>query len=82
MYCTNDDKDDCTKFDDRVRTGLPYIKKYGLEDLFYKYGVDGNFFSKFRLTDEFYNYFYYFKLNYGLMNILMRDYGQFITIRC
>ena len=43
MYCTNDDKDDCTNFDDRVRTGLPYINKQGLEDLFYKYGVDGNF---------------------------------------
>jgi hypothetical protein len=41
MYCTNDDQDDCTKFDDRVRTGLPYIKKFGLEDLLYKYGVDG-----------------------------------------
>lgn len=40
MYCTNSDKDDCTKFDDRVRVGLPYIKKYGLEELFFKYGVD------------------------------------------
>jgi hypothetical protein len=42
MYCTNDDHDDCNNFDDRVRTGLPFIHAYGLEDLFYKYGVDGN----------------------------------------
>lgn len=40
MYCTNDDNDDCTKFDDRVRVGLPYVKTYGLEELFYKNGVD------------------------------------------
>ncbi|CAF0889652.1 unnamed protein product [Brachionus calyciflorus] len=40
MYCTNNNTDDCTKVDDTVRVGLPYIKKYGLEDLFYKYGVD------------------------------------------
>ncbi len=40
MYCTNKDKDDCTNFDDRVRVGIPFIKQYGLEDLFYKYGVD------------------------------------------
>jgi hypothetical protein len=41
MYCTNSDKDDCTKFDDRVRTGFPILKIYGLEKLFYDYGVDG-----------------------------------------
>ncbi|RMZ98494.1 iron zinc purple acid phosphatase [Brachionus plicatilis] len=40
MYCTNANKDDCTNFDDRVRTGLPYVQTYGLEDLFYKYAVD------------------------------------------
>lgn len=40
MYCTNADGDDCTKFDDRVRTGFPILKAYGLEELFYKYGVD------------------------------------------
>ncbi len=46
MYCSNtyinDDGvviHDCN-FDDRVRVGLPYIKKFGLEDLFYDYGVD------------------------------------------
>ena len=40
MYCTNDDGDDCTKFDDRVRTGFPIVKLFGLENLFYKSGVD------------------------------------------
>ncbi|XP_063969933.1 acid phosphatase type 7-like [Lytechinus pictus] len=32
MYCSNLDRDDCTKEDSRVRKGL--------EDLFYEYGVD------------------------------------------
>ena len=62
MYCTDDDNDDCTKFNDRVitilskivlfllpkillflkiRVGFPFIKSFGLEDVFYKYGVDG-----------------------------------------
>ncbi len=40
MYCTNQMTDDCTHFDDRVRKGLPFIAKYGLEDLFYNHGVD------------------------------------------
>lgn len=46
MYCSNtyinDDHiviHDCN-FDDRVRKGLPYIKKFGLEELFYDHGVD------------------------------------------
>jgi acid phosphatase type 7 len=41
MYCSNADEDDCTRFDDRVRKGFPFIHTYGLEELFYKYGVDG-----------------------------------------
>lgn len=40
MYCSNADSDDCTKFDDRVRKGMPFIGTYGLEELFFKYGVD------------------------------------------
>ena len=40
MYCSNADNDDCTKFDDRVRAGFPFVKTFGLEGLFYKYGVD------------------------------------------
>ena len=48
MYCSNtyvndynETVHDCN-FDDRVRVGLPYIHKFGLEELFYKHGVDGN----------------------------------------
>lgn len=40
MYCTNDDRDDCTKFETRTRTGLPLIKWWGLEQLLMDYGVD------------------------------------------
>uniref|UniRef100_A0A8C8RLR8 Purple acid phosphatase n=1 Tax=Pelusios castaneus TaxID=367368 RepID=A0A8C8RLR8_9SAUR len=39
MYCSNNDLDDCTKHESIVRQGLPE-HQYGLEDLFYKYGVD------------------------------------------
>ncbi|KAK1160479.1 acid phosphatase type 7-like [Acipenser oxyrinchus oxyrinchus] len=42
MYCSNDDKDDCTKFESYVRVGrndtMPVAP--GLEKLFYDYGVD------------------------------------------
>ncbi|XP_066494694.1 acid phosphatase type 7-like [Tiliqua scincoides] len=39
MYCSNNDLDDCTNYASRVREGLcPH--RYGLEDLFYRYGVD------------------------------------------
>ena len=44
MYCTNSDGD-CDKVDDRVRTGLPYVHTFGLEELFYKYGVDVEFWA-------------------------------------
>lgn len=40
MYCSNLDHDDCTLSESIIRTGLPVIHAYGLEDLFYKYGVD------------------------------------------
>ncbi|XP_007438195.1 acid phosphatase type 7, partial [Python bivittatus] len=39
MYCSNNDKDDCTQYESTVRKGLK-PNRYGLEDLFYKYGVD------------------------------------------
>ncbi|XP_042296608.1 acid phosphatase type 7 [Sceloporus undulatus] len=39
MYCSNNDKDDCTQHESIVRCGLD-SHQYGLEDLFYKYGVD------------------------------------------
>lgn len=40
MYCSNNDHDDCTKHESIVRTGLPILHKFGLEPLFYQYGVD------------------------------------------
>ncbi|XP_074872570.1 acid phosphatase type 7 [Carettochelys insculpta] len=39
MYCSNNDHDDCTAHESIIRRGLPQ-HLYGLEDLFYKYGVD------------------------------------------
>ncbi|XP_060113778.1 acid phosphatase type 7 [Heteronotia binoei] len=39
MYCSNNDQDDCTLHESIIRKGFdPH--RYGLEDLFYKYGVD------------------------------------------
>lgn len=42
MYCSDDDRDDCTKFDSYVRLGRNDTNPPapGLEDLFYHYGVD------------------------------------------
>lgn len=45
MYCSNTDGDDCTKFDDRVRKGFPYIHTYGLEKMFFENGVDIEFWA-------------------------------------
>lgn len=40
MYCSNTDKDDCTKWHSIVRDGIPIIHKFGLEKIFYEHGVD------------------------------------------
>uniref|UniRef100_A0A146M8T4 Purple acid phosphatase n=1 Tax=Lygus hesperus TaxID=30085 RepID=A0A146M8T4_LYGHE len=40
MYCSDNDGDDCTRHSSRVRSGVPIFNWFGLEDLFYKYGVD------------------------------------------
>lgn len=40
MYCSTLDDDDCTANESILRKGIPIVKQYGLEDLFYKYGVD------------------------------------------
>uniref|UniRef100_A0AAQ4NQ99 Purple acid phosphatase n=1 Tax=Gasterosteus aculeatus aculeatus TaxID=481459 RepID=A0AAQ4NQ99_GASAC len=42
MYCSDDDQDDCTTFDSYVRLGRNDTEPPapGLEDLFYRYGVD------------------------------------------
>lgn len=40
MYCSTDDRDDCRDNESIIRRGLPILHAFGLEDLFYKYGVD------------------------------------------
>lgn len=40
MYCSNNDTDDCTFEEDILRVGVPFLFWFGLEDLFFKYGVD------------------------------------------
>ncbi|XP_017870563.1 PREDICTED: acid phosphatase type 7 isoform X4 [Drosophila arizonae] len=40
MYCSNDNGDDCANHETVVRKGLPGLNFFGLEPLFYKYGVD------------------------------------------
>jgi len=40
MYCSNNDGDDCTHKESIVRVGIPLLKWYGLENMFYNYGVD------------------------------------------
>lgn len=40
MYCSNENGDDCTHLETLVRVGLPFTHFFGLEDLFYNYGVD------------------------------------------
>lgn len=40
MYCSNNDTDDCTFEEDILRVGVPFLFWFGLEDLFYKSGVD------------------------------------------
>jgi hypothetical protein len=45
MYCSTDDRDDCTNKESIIRKGIPIIHAFGLEDLFYKYGVDLEFWA-------------------------------------
>lgn len=40
MYCSNDNGDDCGHLETLVRVGLPFTHFFGLEELFYKHGVD------------------------------------------
>ncbi|CAF4456107.1 unnamed protein product, partial [Rotaria magnacalcarata] len=47
MYCTNSDDTDCINDGGYtiIRTGLPFIEAYGLENLFAQYGVDLEFWA-------------------------------------
>jgi len=40
MYCSNDNGDDCSYMETITRVGIPLTHWFGLEELFYKYGVD------------------------------------------
>jgi len=40
MYCSNLNRDDCTKHETLVRSGLPFLHWFSLEDLFFEHGVD------------------------------------------
>uniref|UniRef100_U5ERP5 Purple acid phosphatase n=1 Tax=Corethrella appendiculata TaxID=1370023 RepID=U5ERP5_9DIPT len=40
MYCSNDNDNDCTHHETLLRVGLPFTHFFGLEGLFYNYGVD------------------------------------------
>nr|CAI5830104.1 unnamed protein product [Callosobruchus analis] len=40
MYCSNLNNDDCTHHETLTRVGLPFLHYFGLEELFYNYGVD------------------------------------------
>lgn len=40
MYCSNADHDDCVYHETLVRVGIPILHWFGLEKLFYTYGVD------------------------------------------
>ena len=44
MYCSSHDGDDCTKHDSIMRTGYEH-ELYKLEDLFFKNGVDLQFYA-------------------------------------
>ncbi|XP_034111959.1 acid phosphatase type 7 isoform X3 [Drosophila albomicans] len=46
MYCSDDKEYDCNgQLETYIRQGLPTLKWFGLEDLFYKHGVDVEFFA-------------------------------------
>ncbi|XP_077292142.1 acid phosphatase type 7 isoform X2 [Arctopsyche grandis] len=40
MYCSNLNHKDCTHHETITRVGLPFLHAFGLEELFYTYGVD------------------------------------------
>jgi hypothetical protein len=37
MYCSNNDKDDCTLYETRTRVGMPPLEWWGLEELLYNH---------------------------------------------
>lgn len=54
MYCSIDyPGEECTFPEDAVRVGLPDNKEIGLENLFYKYGVDVEFWAHEHCYERF-----------------------------
>lgn len=40
MYCSNENDNDCTHSETLTRVGWPFVHLFGLEELFYRFGVD------------------------------------------
>lgn len=63
MYCSNGNGNDCTNIDDVLRTGLPITHFFGLETLFFNYGVDVEIWAHEHSYERFWPIY-----NYTVMN--------------
>lgn len=67
MYCTSFNSDDCTFKNTKTRVGLGIPRKYGLESVFYKYGVDMEIWAHEHTYERFYP-LYDYKVYNGSMD--------------
>ncbi|CAI8049980.1 Acid phosphatase type 7 [Geodia barretti] len=63
MYCSTNNDNDCDHHNSVVRVGLPLEYKYGLEKLFYQYGVDLELWGHEHIYERMWPLF-----NYTVMN--------------
>jgi len=63
MYCSNDNDADCTQSETLIRVGLPITHFFGLEDLFYNYGVDVEIWAHEHSYERFWPIYNYQVLN-------------------
>jgi hypothetical protein len=63
MYCSTNNENDCDHHNSVVRVGLPLEYKYGLEKLFYQYGVDLELWGHEHIYERMWPLF-----NYTVMN--------------